>query len=158
WATRDGGKTWLRLRDDSRGRGLAQLTLPGEGNWGIAIRGGGNGEPPASGDKPDCLVEVDLSPPFVNLLPPTVRPGADAGTLLILWTAHDKNLTENSINLSYATRPDGPWMPVVSGCKNEGVYRWALPVGAGPQVYLRLEASDKAGNVARTDLKQPVML
>jgi hypothetical protein len=158
WATRDHGKTWQRVPDESNGRSPAQLVLPGDGVYGIAIRSGGNRQPPAGNDTPDCWVEVDTTKPFVNLLPPTVGTGAEAGTVLILWTAHDKNLAADSVALAYATQPGGSWQPIVTGHKNEGVYRWVLPPDIGGQVYLRLEVSDRAGNVGRAELQQPVML
>jgi hypothetical protein len=158
WATRDHGKSWQRVPDESNGRSPAQLLLPGDGLYGIAIRSGGNRQAPTANEVPDCWVEVDTTKPFANLLPPTVGTGAEAGTLLILWTAHDKNLASDSIALSYATQPGGPWQPIVTGHKNEGVYRWTLPPDIGGQVYLRLEVSDRAGNVGRAELQQPVML
>jgi hypothetical protein len=158
WATRDHGKTWQRVADESNGRSPAQLVLPGDGVYGIAIRSGGNRQAPTASEPPDCWIEVDTTKPFVNLLPPTVGTGAEAGTLLILWTAHDKNLAPDSVALAYATQPGGPWQPIVTGHKNEGVYRWALPPDVGGQVYLRLEVSDRAGNVGRAELQQPVVL
>jgi len=158
WATRDHGKSWQRVPDEANGRNPAQLVLPGDGVYGIAIRSGGKRQPPTANEAPDCWVEVDTTKPFVNLLPPTVGTGAEAGTLLVLWTAHDKNLAPDSIALSYATQPGGPWQPIVTGHKNEGVHRWTLPPDIGGQVYLRLEVSDRAGNVGRAELQQPVML
>ena len=158
WATNDGGRNWAKLIDSSEGRSPAQLQLPGEGLYGIAIRSNNNGQAPTPGDKPDCWVEVDTSKPFVNLIDPTIGKDADAGTLLILWSAHDKNLKEDSINVWYATRADGPWLPVLQNHKNEGVYRWIMPNGLGAQIYLRMEATDRGGNVGRTELRKPVQL
>lgn len=158
WATRDSGRNWHRLADESNGRSPARLELPGEGLYGIAIRSAQNGQTPTPADRPDCWIEVDTSKPFVNLLEPTLGKDADAGTLLIFWTAHDKNLREDAITISYATRPEGPWMTLLQNHKNEGIYRWIMPTGLGSQVYLRMEATDLANNVGRTELRKPVQL
>jgi hypothetical protein len=158
WATRDGGRNWQRLLDESQGRSPAKLELPSEGLYGIAIRTSQNNQAPTPADRPDCWIEVDTSKPFVNLLEPTLGKDSDVGTLLIFWTAHDKNLNENSINIWYASRPEGPWLSVIANHKNEGVYRWILPQGMGPQIFLRMEATDLANNVGRVELRKPVQL
>ena len=87
---------------------------------------------------------------------PTLGTGSDDGTMLITWTASDKNLLSNSVNLSYATKPNGPWEVIVSGYKNAGLYRWTMPSQLTGNIYIRLEATDRAGNVGQHDLKSPV--
>ena len=93
--------------------------------WGIRIRPGGGIKPPEPLEDPDCVVEIDTAKPSVSLGTPTVV--TDEGTMIIGWTASDKHLLGNSINLYYSDKPEGPWEVIVSGYKNEGVYRWALP-------------------------------
>ncbi|HVK12102.1 MAG TPA: hypothetical protein VM597_25345, partial [Gemmataceae bacterium] len=158
WATKDGGRTWEPLRDEAGGIAPARLTLPGEGVYGIRIRPGAGTKPPEPGEEPDCLVEVDTTKPAVNLLQPTIGTGADEGTMLITWTAADKNLVGNSVSLFYATQSEGPWTEIAKGYKNEGVYRWATPTGLSGDIFIRLEATDRAGNVGRHDLNTPVSL
>lgn len=158
WATPDGGKTWVPLRDESAGTPPARLTLPADGVFGIRIRPGAGSKPPEPGEEPDCVVEVDTTKPVVNLSEPVIGSGDDEGTMLITWTATDKYLQTNSINLHYATSAEGPWQVIVTGYKNAGTYKWAMPTGLTGAVYLRLEASDKAGNVGRCDLTTPVAL
>jgi hypothetical protein len=156
WATRDGGKTWVPVKDTAGGGPPARLMLPDDGVWGIRIRPGGGLRGPEPLEEPDCLVEVDTVKPAVTLAPPTVA--IEEGTMVISWTASDKNLMGNSINLYYATKPEGPWEVIVSGYKNEGAYRWTLPTTLTGPVYLRAEASDRAGNTGRCDLPTPVAL
>jgi hypothetical protein len=156
WATPDGGRTWVAVKDAAGGIPPAKLTMPADGVFGIRIRPGGGSKPPEPGEDPDCVIEVDTTRPLVNLLPPTVA--AEDGTMVLSWTAADSNLLRNAISLYYATRPEGPWEVIVSGYKNEGLYRWALPTGLSGAVYLRLEAADRAGNVGRMDLPTPVTL
>ena len=129
--------------------------LPGDGIFGIRIRPGGGPKPPEPMEDPDCVVEVDTAKPVVSLTAPVL---ADDGVLLIGWTASDDNLVSNSINLYYAPKPAGPWEVIVSGYKNTGEYKWALPQGLTGPVYLRVEASDRAGNVGRYESPTPVAL
>ena len=156
WATSDGGKTWIALRDEAAGVAPARLTLPNDGYFGIRIRPGAGSKPPEVGEDPDCVLEIDSTKPNVNLMQPTLGTGSDDGTMLITWTASDKNLLSNSVNLSYATKPNGPWEVIVSGYKNAGLYRWTMPSQLTGNIYVRLEATDRAGNVGQHDLKSPV--
>jgi hypothetical protein len=155
WATVDGGRTWSQVRDLNGGIPPAKLMLPGDGVFGIRIRPGGGAKPPEPMEDPDCVVEVDTTKPVVSLTAPVV---ADDGVLMIGWTASDDNLLGNSINLYHAPKPAGPWQVIVSGYKNTGEYKWALPQGLTGPVYLRVEASDRAGNVGRYELPTPVAL
>jgi hypothetical protein len=155
WATPDGGRTWTQVRDLNGGIPPAKLMLPGDGVFGIRIRPGGGAKPPESMEDPDCVVEVDTTKPVVTLTAPAL---GDDGVLVIGWTASDDNLLGNSINLYYAPRPAGPWEVIVTGYKNTGDYKWALPQGLTGPVYLRVEASDRAGNVGRYELPTPVAL
>lgn len=156
WATSDAGRTWTKLEDAAHGVAPAKLTMPGDGVFGVRIRPGGGSRPPEPGEDPDCIVEIDTTNPAVNLLPPTIA--TDEGTVVLSWTAADTNLLSNSINLYYASKLEGPWNVIVSGYKNEGVYKWTLPAGVSGPIYLRLEAMDRAGNVGRVESTTPVAL
>jgi hypothetical protein len=156
WASADGGRSWTKMEDAARGVSPAKLTLPGDGVYGIRIRPGGGNRPPEPGEDPDCVVEIDTTNPAVNLLPPTFS--SEEGTMILNWTASDKNLLSNAINLYWSLKPEGPWNVIVSGYKNEGVYRWTLPASLNGPVYLRLEAMDRAGNIGRVELPSPVEL
>lgn len=158
WATKDSGRSWSRVVDESAGRSPAKLLLPGDGLFGIRIKANSNGQSPQTGEAPDTWIEVDTIVPTVRLLPPVLGTGGDIGTLTIQWLAHDKNLNPESINIYHASRPNGPWLPIATGLRNDGSYRWLIPAGIGPDVYLRLEATDRAGNVGRCDLNDPVAM
>ena len=132
--------------------------LPGDGLFGVRVRANGNGQSPQAGEAPDAWVEIDTTAPTVNLMPPIIGTGADAGTLTIQWQVQDRNLVPDSINIYQPARPDGPWQPIAVGLRNEGGYRWLIPAGIGSEIYLRLEASDRAGNVGRTELRNPVAI
>ncbi|HEY8505444.1 MAG TPA: hypothetical protein VIL46_12750, partial [Gemmataceae bacterium] len=124
----------------------------------ILARVGARTSPPKAGDAAEFWVEVDTTPPVVSLPPPILGGGSETGTLTILWTASDPNLTDAPIALAYAAAPQGPWQPIATGLKNEGIHRWKLPAGVPGQMYLRVEATDRAGNVGRYVTPTPVNL
>ena len=94
------------------------------------------------------MVEVDTTKPAVNLLQPTIGTGADEGTMLITWTAADKNLLSNSVNLYYATQSEGPW----TGDRPRVQERGRLPLGDADRAdrgHLRPPGSDGPGRERR---------
>jgi hypothetical protein len=162
WMTTDHGQSWKCLGEDADHKSPAEVDLPGEGVYGITLvvsngRGFG-GTPPAKGDAPDLLVEVDKTAPTGELL--AVRPGTgpDAGALLISWRAQDKNLGATPIELYCATQKDGPWQPIVKGHRNDGLYRWVVPNELGAEAYIRLVVTDLAGNRCRCETPQAIPL
>jgi hypothetical protein len=162
WLTRDDGQTWQRLCEDPNHRSPVDIDLPGEGLFGIKVvasngRGFG-GTPPVKGDTPDWWVEVDTTRPQAQLLGAEPGTGSDNACLVINWTASDKNLSPEPVDLYFATRVGGPWQPIVKGVKNNGCYRWTVPQDVGPQLFVRLEVTDRAGNSCRCDLQQAVVL
>ncbi len=162
WLTRDEAQTWQRLCEDSDRRSPVDFDLPGEGLFGISLvltNGTGiGGTPPSKGETPDYWLEIDQTKPVARLLP--VRPGTgeEAGTLLITWIASDENLGPDAIDLFYATRRDGSWLPLAKGIKNEGIFRWPVPRDAGQEFYVRLDVTDRAGNTTRCESPQPLVL
>src|SRR5262249_22782076 len=129
WVTPDEGKTWQRLCEDPDRRSPADIDLPGEGLFGVRLvvtNGNGfGGTPPVPGDVPTCWVEVDQTAPHARLQ--EIDPVTRGGVLDIRWTATDKNLGPESVHLYYATRREGPWLPIARGLRNDGVYHWTFP-------------------------------
>jgi hypothetical protein len=162
WMTRDEGMNWQRLCEDSNRRNPIEFDLPGEGVYGICLvmtNGTGfGGTPPAKGDVPDYWVEVDTTKPVAQLS--SVRPGMgeDAGTLLISWHATDKNLGDIPIDLYYANHQDGPWLPIARGARNDGAFRWMLPREAGQEIFIRMDVTDRAGNLVRCETPQAIFV
>ncbi|HYT89473.1 MAG TPA: hypothetical protein VEL76_12275 [Gemmataceae bacterium] len=156
----DKGQTWRRMGEDVDRSSPAEIDLPGEGLYGIRLAvtngNGFGGKAPAPNDAPTSWVEVDMTCPVVQLR--DIDPNATGGTLEIRWVVSDKNLGAEPIKLFYAARREGPWVPIASNLKNDGSYRWAFPRDAGGQFFVRLEATDQAGNVARCETPQPVTL
>jgi hypothetical protein len=162
WLTRDRGQTWEKVGEDADRKSPAEVTLPGEGQYGISLvvaNGRGFGATaPNPGDPADWWIEVDVTRPHAELL--DVRPGVEenAGAMLVSWVARDRNLKPNSITLSCAVSPEGPWQIIARGLENQGQYRWTVPVELGPQAYVRMETHDAAGNITESRTPQPVTL
>jgi hypothetical protein len=156
WMTRDKGQTWKFLCEDPDRSSPVEIDLPGDGLYGLSLVVG-NGPslaptPPAPGEIPDWCVEVDTSKPVAQITGVRLENGA----LVITWTASDNCLKPEPIDLYYAARPDGPWLPIARSLRNDGNYRWAMPANLAAEIYVRLEVTDRAGNVAECQTPQPV--
>ena len=160
YMTADQGQTWQRLGEDADRRSPVEFDLPGEGSFGICLAitngNGFGGTPPQRGDAPVCTIEVDTSAPFVQLRP--IEPVVVGGSLDIRWQTTDKNLGPEPVSLYYRGRSDGPWQVIARGLKNDGVHRWAFPRDAGAQFFVKIEVTDQAGNSARVETPNPVVL
>jgi hypothetical protein len=160
WMTRDEGQSWRRLCDDPDHRSPVDFDLPGDGQYGItlvATNGSGFGaKPPAKGEAPDYWIEVDTTKPVAQLLGVKPSAGDSGAVLLITWVASDKNLGDSPVDLYYATRTTGPWLPIAKGLKNDGNHLWNLPPDIGPEFFVRMEVTDRAGNMERCESPQPV--
>ncbi len=161
FATKDGGKTWMRLGEDADKQSPFEFELPGDGQYGLMLvvsTPNHPGQPPAAGDAPDWWVEIDTNKPSVQMTDVRLGTGDEAGQLILVWSAEDKNLAPTPVSLHWATAAGGPWHLGATGMKAAGTARWAVPKEAGNRVYLRLEAADQAGNVGRWESKEPVVL
>ena len=159
YATRDDGKTWQKLGEDPDRTSPIELTLPGDGRYGIIIvisAAGRPGHPPVAGEQPDWWVEADTMAPEVTLESATPGVGDDAGMLILKWHVADKNLKPDAVEFAWSAAPEGPWQTIAKGLKAEGLYRWPVPREAGSKAYLKIEAQDKAGNIGRAATAQPV--
>jgi hypothetical protein len=161
YATRDGGKTWQKLAEDPGRRSPIEFDLPEDGVWGIALALGTAGrpaEPPAAGDAPDYWVEADTTRPAVTVHDVHRGSGDDASQIILSWAVQDRNLGPEPVELFWASQPDGPWQPGVRGLRAEALLHWPIPATAGSRLYLRLEATDRAGNVGRWETREPILL
>jgi len=160
FVTTDQGQSWQRLREYTDRRSPIDIELPGEGIFGLRLvvtNGNGfGGAAPKRGDSPDCWIEVDTTGPFVQLRPIELVP--QAGQLDVRWTASDKNLGNEPVNLYFRTQADAPWRPIARNLKNDGSYRWTFPRDAGSHFYFKVEVADQAGNVTRIESPTPLVL
>jgi hypothetical protein len=147
WMTPDDGQTWQKLTAATQKDNAIDVSLPGEGIFGLCLMGSGpnsSNQAPPKGETPDWRVIVDTTKPEAHLT--SVRSGPD-GSYDVVWTASDKHLKPEPVDLEFSKGPDGPWMPMATHLKNDGRYHWApiRPV-TGP-IYVRMHATDLAGNV-----------
>jgi hypothetical protein len=151
WLTQDGGRTWIRRGDDPDRASPIEVDLGGEGTYGLCLvarSASGLGDlPPAPGDPPQSWVEVDTTPPAVQLMPPQVGTGTNSGKVAIAWRASDLHLPPKSVSLSW--RPDQPgadWQPLANGQDNVGQFVWSVPMNVPPRFHIRVEAVDSVGH------------
>jgi hypothetical protein len=161
WFTRD-GRTWEKYREEAKAEPPLVFDVHDEGVYGftIVVRSGvGLSErPPRSGDPPQIWVEVDLTKPVVQWLNVDVGRGPDSGKLFVTWKATDKNFAREPITLSYAKEAQGPWTQIAANLENTGRYEWQMPAGVPYRFLVRLEATDKAGNVGVAETPKHVIV
>ncbi len=162
YLTEDEGRKWYHYGIDEDGRSPFQLTVPNDGTYGFAIRvksGVGLAHtPPQPGDRPEVVVVVDRKPPTATILPLRQGQGSSPNQLLIEWTLSDDALAEHPVALYFSERPTGPWQPITGWQPNTGQYTWNFGPDVPKQVYVRLEARDAAGNIARVESAEPMVI
>jgi hypothetical protein len=161
WVSND-LRTWSKYSEDKTGKPPLVVDLAGEGIYGLAlvVRNGVGvtGRAPRSGEPPQMVIEVDLTPPVVEWVNADVGRGSDAGYVTITWKASDKNLGQQPISISYSKDGHAPWVPIVSNFENTGRYRWRLGEDVPFSFFIRLEATDRAGNVGHFDTPKAVIV
>jgi hypothetical protein len=165
WITQDGGRTWIRRGDDPDRVSPIEVDLGGEGTYGLCLvarsASGLGDQPPAPGDPPQSWVEVDSTPPAVQLQPPQVGTGVNSGKVAIAWRASDLHLPPRSVSISW--RPDQPgadWLAIAEAQENAGQYVWTVPATAPQRFHLRVEAIDSVSHrgSAETTEMGPIMV
>jgi hypothetical protein len=162
WITADNGRSWQMGGVSQDGKSPALAEFPGDGKYGYMFRvkpvRGLCPPPPKSGDSADGWIDVDTTKPVAELLSAGVDEEKDPGQLVITWVAKDANLGAQPISIYYATQPTGPWLLIAERIANTGSHRWEVPKGVGTEVLVRLEVTDKAGNLARCETPSPVQV
>ena len=162
WGTRDGGHTWRSYTTTSDGRSPLAVSVPEDGIYGFRVvvtNGAGvGGKPPVDGDLPDLWVGVDMSKPTARIISAQQGVAAEADQLIISWQADDNMLAARPVSLSFSQTRSGPWLPIASGLENTGRYGWRIDSRTPPQLYLRLEVRDEAGNVGVYETAEPVAI
>ena len=156
WITHDGGRTWIRRGDDMDRVSPIEVDLGGEGTYGICLvarsASGLGDQPPAPGDPPQSWVEVDSTPPAVQLQPPQVGTGANSGKVAIAWRASDLHLAPRSVKLSWRRdQPGDPWQTITEAQENVGQYIWTVPPTAPQRFHLKVESVDSVGHLGSAE-------
>lgn len=162
WVTQDGGRSWNAWATDEDLVSPFPVEVPEPGTYGFQIvvhsRDGLTGRAPAPGDRPDIVIDVDTERPQAKLVSAPYGRGSSAGKLMIQWQVADEHLISRPIRLLYSTTPAGPWTVIEEGLTNTGLYAWSVDKRTPSQVYLRIEARDRAGNLGADQLQTPIDL
>lgn len=160
WATADNGAHWYFYgNDDDRESpflvnvdtdALYGFRLLIEGSDGIAPR------PPRNGDSADVWIHVDSTPPKARLVAARFGRNAHLGQLQIHWDAEDENLATQPVTLLYSDQRQGPWRVIAEQLANSGRYDWTVRENVPAEFYLQLEVQDRAGNISRDSLRDPI--
>jgi hypothetical protein len=150
WQTRDMTQ-WSLVNSNARMEGPTQIRVMTPGRYGYILRavsGVGKALPQPSAatrDRPQIWVQVDETPPKVELGPVIVGEGDKQGTIRVQWRASDEFLADNPITIYYSTNPQGPWQLLEKDVENSGVKDCSIE-NLPFEFYLRIEAVDRAGN------------
>ena len=159
WATRD-GKSWQRYSNEPPPSGPLVVHVAEEGRYGfsIVVRNGlGLASPaPKHGEAPQMWVDVDETKPVVKMTECHVGKGPDAGMLFVRWEATDLHMKDKPITICTSKSKDGPWTPAVTGLPNTGKMDWTMPKDMPYEFYVRVEATDRAGNVGYVTAHEPM--
>jgi beta-lactamase regulating signal transducer with metallopeptidase domain len=160
WYTRD-SRVWRRF-GDAPPKPPFIVEVREEGRHGftmVARSGAGRGpQAPQAGHQPQVWIEVDVTPPRLELYAPEVCRGPDGASLVIKWQATDKNLAARPITLFYAEQADGPWTRLADDLGNTGRCECVVPRGMPTRVWLRARAADRAGNVTFATMGKPIIV
>ncbi|WP_404306667.1 hypothetical protein [Neorhodopirellula lusitana] len=160
YGTTDGGATWKHWGDDPDKASPFDIETNGEGIFGfniVVIAANGLASPrPLPGDVPDIVVVVDETKPEVSLSGARYGEGDRAGSLVIQYRCEDQYLMARPISLAFGDSPDGPWTTIAAGLRNLGDYVWPADPQLPRQIYLRIDATDQAGNVGGYVLEEPI--
>jgi len=163
WYTRN-GQTWRKYRGPAQTQSPFVVDVTEDGLYGftvVASNGMGHGKgAPQPGDPPHIWVDVDTTRPEVHLLSTQAGVDENGRTLMLRWTATDRNLVARPITLSYAEQPQGPWIPFATNLDNSGYYTWRMSPGLPSHVLVRVEATDRIGNTSQdqTSMAAPLDL
>ena len=160
WGSLDAGATWKRWGTDPDRTSPFDIETAGEGAYGFrSVVLGANGlisPSPLAGDTPDIVVVVDTTDPRVRLTGARYGEGDQVGSLVITYECTDSHLLQRPITLSFSDQPDGPWTTIAAGLRNRGEYVWPADPELPREIFLRIDATDRAGNVGTYILDQPI--
>ncbi|MEO1525400.1 MAG: hypothetical protein AAFX06_08185 [Planctomycetota bacterium] len=156
----DGGKTWKRWGSDPDARSPFDIETKGEGVFSfrvVVLGNNGLASPrPLDGDDPDIVIVVDQTEPRIKITSARYGEGDRTGSLEIRYSCEDENLTNRPVAIAFSESLQGPWSTIVSGLRNDGLYVWPADPKIPRRIYLRVDATDQAGNRGKYLLDQPI--
>jgi hypothetical protein len=161
WCTQD-MRTWKKLDSVQQLANALVVEVKDEGTFGftlVARNGNGLGKaPPQAGELPQVWVSVNTTPPAVSLSGVEMSLTTKAPSMIIRWTAKDRNFGPRPVTLSYAANVEGPWTLLSANVENTGRYEWPLPANVPGAMYVRVQAADLNGNVGFAQTENPIHL
>jgi hypothetical protein len=150
WGTTD-SRSWKKYDTVKSAPNSLVVDVKDEGLYGFTMVARGKDEltknqPPQSGEAPQVWVAVDLTKPVVQLLGADLNITSRTPTVVIRWTAKDRNLGPRPVTVLYAERLEGPWTPIAANLENNGHYDWVMSNCVPSRVYVRVQATDLMGN------------
>ncbi|MGQ9576548.1 MAG: hypothetical protein ACUVUC_14645 [Thermoguttaceae bacterium] len=162
WGTRDGGRTWQNLGLDRDRRSPFLVTVPEQGLYGFRLDVLDDErsipQAPSPGAPAELWVGVDLTQPQARIVAVQPLAGQPAGPLAIRWEADDWMLGPGPVSLGYGPGHQGPWTTIAAGLENTGELLWWPDSRAPPEVFIRLEVRDAAGNASVRVTPKPIRL
>ena len=138
------------------------MRVDAEGRYGFRIVIVGNnglaGNATRNGDEADLWVGVDTTAPIVEITTATYGVGEHAGQLDIRWRASDASFDERPMSILFSDKATGPWTTIAAGIPNSGQYFWPIDPRVPEQLFLRMEARDRAGNLGEYHLPASINL
>ncbi|TWU42070.1 hypothetical protein [Novipirellula artificiosorum] len=160
YGSTDGGQTWKLWGQDPDKLSPFDIETKEEGVFGfciVVVSSTGLASPrPLAGEDPDIVVVVDKSAPQVRITGAQYGEGDRVGSLVIRYECADANLMARPITLSFSDRVDGPWTTIAAGLRNQGDHVWPADPRLPRQLYLRIDATDGAGNMGSYVLDRPI--
>lgn len=160
WGTEDGGLTWEEWGADPDRQSPFDVQVGNDGLFGfrmvIVSTSGLVSNRPKNGDTADVWINVDTALPKVQIKRAVYGEGPEEGLLVIDYDCTDGHLVDRPISLAYSEGIDGPWSKIASGLSNSGTYLWKADPNLPRQIFLRVEAVDKSGNIGMHRLDVPI--
>lgn len=160
--TQDMGRKWWKYGDDPDRRSPFDVEVPQDGEYGFSIRVrsgvGLTNDPPLAGEAPSFVVGVDQTPPTVELLSAQQGKGSESNRVQIRWRVADEHLASKPVAIYSSASRNGPWESVAGWTDDQGGFEWTVMPGSPSQFYVRIVARDSAGNTAKAETAQPILV
>lgn len=125
---------------------------PPEGHWQVYVRkiltSGLSMSEPAADTKPHGEFIIDRSAPQVAVKFPANKAILAGGQkYTVTWDANDRYLRSGPVTITWSRDGKSQGEVVAANIPNNGSYEWTVPKDMTTSGVLRIEATDKAGNV-----------
>lgn len=160
WGTQDAGQTWNLWGADPDRVSPFDVQVGNDGRFGFRmVIVGANGvvsNRPKPGDEADVWIEVDTSLPTAGITRAIYGQGEAEGQLVIDYSCTDNNLITRPATLSFRASPNQPWQTIASSLSASETYLWKPPAEMPDQIYLKVEAVDRAGNIGSYEMERAI--